>query len=62
MTTVHFDGSLLNHWGIRDKYALALRNKFDAQQEKIETPTPNNEYEIFINVHLELALEYIPTK
>ena len=41
---------------------LALRNKFDAQQEKIEIHTPNDEYENFINAHLEVATKYIPTK
>ena len=29
-TTVHYDWSLLNNRDIRDKYALTLRNKFDA--------------------------------
>ena len=28
---------------------LALRNKFDAQQEKTEIHTPNDEYENFVN-------------
>ena len=61
-TTVHYDWSLLNNRDIREKYALALRNKFDAQQEKTEKHTPNNEYENFVNAHLESAAEYIPTK
>ena len=57
-TTVHYD------WpgDIRDKYVIALRNKFDALQEKIETRTLNDEYENFVNTHLEAAAEYIPTK
>ena len=59
--TVHYDWSLLNNRDIRDKYALTLRNKFDALQ-KIETHTPNDENENFINAHLEAAAEYIPTK
>ena len=61
-TTVHYDWSLLNNWDIRDKYALTLRNKFDAQQEKSETHTPNDEYKNFVNAHLEVAAEFIPTK
>ena len=61
-TTVHYDWSLLNNRDIRDKYALALRNKYDALHEKIETHTPNEEYENFVNAHLEAAAEYIPTK
>ena len=47
---------------IRDEYVLALRNKFDALQEKTETHTPNVEYENFVNAHLEVAAECIPTK
>ena len=27
-----------------------------------QTPTPNEEYENFINAHLEAAVEFIPTK
>ena len=59
MTTVHYDWSLLNNRDIRDKYALALSNKFDALQEKTETHTLNDEYEYFVNAHLEEAAEYI---
>ena len=40
---------------------LALRNKFDALQEKTEILTPNDEYENFVNAHLEAAAKYIPT-
>ena len=60
-TTVHYDWSLLNNRDIRDKYALTLRNKFNTQQ-KTETHTLNDEYENFINAHLEAAAECIPTK
>ena len=61
-TTVHYDWSPLNKRDIRDKYALTLRSKFDAQQEKTETHTPNDEYENFVNAHLEAVAECIPTK
>ena len=54
--TVHYDLSRLNNWDIRDKYALTLRNKFDALQEKSETHTPNDEYENFVNTHSEVAV------
>ena len=47
---------------IKDKYVLALRNKFDAQQEKTEIRIPNDEYENFVNSHLEAAAKCIPTK
>ena len=52
----------MNNRHIRDKYALTIRNKFDALQEKTETDTPNEEYKNFVNVHLEAAAECIPTK
>ena len=32
------------------KYVLALRNEFDALQEKTDIHTPNDEYENFANV------------
>ena len=41
---------------------LVLGNKFDALQEKTEIYTPNDDYENFINAHLEAATKYIPTK
>ena len=47
---------------IRDKYAFTLRNKFDALHEKSETLTLNDEYENFVNAHLEAATECKPTK
>ena len=43
-------------------HPLKLRNNFDAQQEKSETHTPNDEYENFVNAQLEAAAECIPTK
>ena len=61
-TTVHYNWYLLNNKDIRDKYTLTLRNKFDAFQEISETPTPNDEYENFVNVHLEAAAECLPTR
>ena len=33
-TTKHYDWALLNNRDIRDKYALELRNRFEALQEK----------------------------
>ena len=59
--TIHYDWALLNNKDIRDKYVIALRNKFDALQ-KTETCTPNDEYENFVNAHLEAAAKYIPIK
>ena len=49
MTTVHYDWALLNNKDIADKYAIALRNKYNALQEKTEIHTPNEEFENFIN-------------
>ena len=60
-TTIHYDWALLNNKDIRDKYVIALRNKFDALQ-KSEARTPNDEYENFVNDHKEAAVEYISTK
>ena len=59
-TTVHYDWSLLHNRDIRDKHTLTLKNEFDELQEISEKPTPNDEYEIFVNAHLEVAAEYIP--
>ena len=56
-TTVHYGWVLLNNRDIRDEYAIALRNKLDAQQEKTETHTPNDEFKNFVNAHLEAAAE-----
>ena len=41
---------------------LTPRNKFNALQEISEIPTLNDEYENFVNAHLEAAPECIPTK
>ena len=41
-TTKHYDWALLNNRDIRDKYALELRNRFEALQEKAEKGTPND--------------------
>ena len=61
-TTVHYEWPLLNNRDIRDKYTLTLRNKFDALEEISETPTLNDEYENFVNAHLEATAECIRTK
>ena len=61
-TTIHDDWALLNSKDFRDKYVLALRNKFDALQEKTEIHAPNDEYENFVKTHREVAVKYIPTK
>ena len=39
-----------------------MRNRFETLQEKTEKSTPNDEYENFVNAHLEAAAKYIPTK
>ena len=57
-----YDWALLNNRDIRDKYVLALRNNFNALQEKMEISTPNDEYENFVNVHLEAAAKWLSTK
>ena len=44
---------------ISDKYTLTQRNKFDTLQDISETLTPNDEYENFVNAHIEAAAECI---
>ena len=61
-TTKHYDWALLKNRDIRDKYALELRNRFETLQEKTEKGTPNDEYENFVEEHLEAASKCIPTK
>ena len=61
-TTKHYDWALLNNRDIRDKYALELRNRFEALQEETGKGTPNDEYENFVEAHLEVASKCIPTK
>ena len=61
-TTKHYDWALLTNKDVRDKYVLELRNRFETLQEKTEKSTPNDEYENFVNAHLEAAAKYIPTK
>ena len=58
----HYNWALLNNRDDRDQYALASGNKYDALRWKTETHTPNEEYENFVNAHLEAAAEFIPTK
>ena len=36
-TTIHYDWALLNNRDVRNKYALAKRNKYDALQEQTHT-------------------------
>ena len=61
-TTKHYDWALLDNRDIRDKYVLELRNGFGTLQEKTEKGTPNDEYENFVEAHLEAASKCIPTK
>ena len=61
-TTKHYEWALLNNIDIRDKYILQFENRFETLQGKTEKSTPNDEYENFVNAHLETAAKYIPTK
>ena len=61
-TTKHYDWALLNDRDIRDRYVVELRNRFETLQEKTEKGTPNDEYENFVNAHIEAAAKCIPTK
>ena len=53
---------VLNNRDINNKYTITLRNKFDAPQEISKILTPNDEYENFVNAHMEATAECIPTK
>ena len=44
-----------------NKYTVIVRNKFDSLQEISKTHTLNEEYENFVNTHMEAASECIPT-
>ena len=61
-STKHYDWALLNNRDIKDEYVIKLRNRFETLQEKTEKRTPNDEYENFVNAHLEAAEKWIPTK
>ena len=52
----------MNNRDIKDEYVLELRNRFETLQEKTEKSTPNDEFENFVNAHLEAAVKCIPTK
>ena len=39
-----------------------MRNRFETLQEKTEKGTPNDEYENFVDAHLEAASKCIPAK
>ena len=41
---------------------ITLRNKVDTLQEISKALTPNDEYENFVNAHMEEAAECIATK
>ena len=60
--TKHYDWALFNNRDNRDKYVLEFRNRFEALQEKREKGTRNDEYENFVNAHLEAEANFIPTK
>ena len=62
VTTKHYDWALIKNRDIRDKYVLELRNRFETLQEETEKGTPNDEYENFVDAHLEAAAKCIPTK
>ena len=56
-TTKHYDWALLKNRDIWDKYVIEIN-----MYEKTEKGTPNDEYENFVNAHLETAANCIPTK
>ena len=61
-TAKHYYWALLNNRDIRDKYLLEVSKRFETLQEKTKKGTPNDEYENFVNTHIEAAAKCIPTK
>ena len=45
-----------------NKFTVSVRRIFDTLQEISETYTSNEEYENFVNAHIETSAECIPTK
>ena len=60
--TTHYDWSSHNNIDISNKYMVTVRNKFNTLLKISETLILNDEYENFINAHMEAAAECIPTK
>ena len=60
--TTLYNWSLLNNKDTSDRYTITLINKLEALQKISETLTSNDEYEKFVNAHIEPAAECIPTK
>ena len=61
-TNKHYDWALLNNRDFGDKFVFKLGNTFETLQKKIEKGSPNDEYENFVNAHLEAAAKCIKTK
>ena len=60
--TTNYDWSLLNNRDISNKYKITLGKKFSAFLEISETLIPNDEYENFVNTHMEEGAECIQSK
>ena len=60
-TNMPFDWSHLKNTETIQKYAIALKNRFQALQEK-EQPTNNSSYKNFVLAHKEAAEQHIPKK
>ena len=56
-----YDWPLLTNRDIRYIH-VSIKKKYDALREQKETATPNEEYENFVNAHLEAAAEFIRTE
>ena len=61
-TTKHYDWALLNNRDIRDKYVYRTKKQIRDTTREGRKNTPNDEYENFVNAHLEAASKCIPTK
>ena len=59
--TTHYDWSSLTNNGIRNKYMINVRNNFDSLQRHLKH-TSNEEYENFLNAHIKVLADCLPTK
>ena len=58
-----FDWSLLTtNMDLQNQYNIIVRNKFNAQQAGIESPSPNTTYNNFVASHEKAAEDVIPLK
>ena len=61
-STPRYDWSSLKNTDIRDKYTIAVKNRYESLLAEHEEPTPCMKYASFISAHDKAAAECIPMK